>query len=232
LLARPGPACDNLQSALRQAGADLVLVADPTAGDPAAVLAAAPQAVLVALEPSVEDAIDGFDAILQDPAMIVIYDEVAVAAKREGWDAARWVRHLAAKLGGHQDVLPPGAGSDDGAPPVPPPVAPAPMALEPVEPEPVASEPFASEPVDEAFAFEPSIELTLDDVTATDHESDNTTSFDVSDSDLDFGDLSEEMKALLSGEPVEDRAAPPRESAPPPVIDWDAPPPEEREPAP
>jgi chemosensory pili system protein ChpB (putative protein-glutamate methylesterase) len=101
-----------------------------------------------------------------------------------------------------------------------------------VEPEPVASEPFASEPVDEAPAFEPSIELTLDDVTATDHESDDTTSFDVSDSDLDFGDLSEEMKALLSGEPVEDRAAPPRESAPPPVIDWDAPPPEEREPAP
>ena len=58
LLARPGPACDNLQSALRQAGADLVLVADPTAGDPAAVVAASPQAVLVALEPSVEDALE------------------------------------------------------------------------------------------------------------------------------------------------------------------------------
>lgn len=230
LLARPGPACDNLQSALRQAGADLVLVADPTAGDPAAVVAASPQAVLVALEPSVEDALDGFDAILQAPSMIVIYDEVAVAAKREGWDAARWVRHLAAKLGGHQDVLPPGAGSDDGAPPARtgtaeaaaappmPPPAPAPVALEPVEPE----------PVDE----EPSIELTLDDVPATDHESDDTASFDVADGDLDFGDLSDEMKALLSGEPVEDRPAPPREPAPPPVIDWDASPPGEGEPAP
>ena len=258
LLARPGPACDNLQSALRQAGADLVLVADPTAGDAAAVQAAAPQAVLVALEPSVEDAIDGFDAILQDPSMIVIYDEVAVAAKREGWDAARWVRHLAAKLGGHQDVLPPGAGSDDGAPPAraasveaptveasvappappaPQPVAPASIALEPVEPEsiaaePIAAEPIASEPVDEAPAFEPSIELTLDDVPATTDETDDAASFDASGSDLDFGDLSDEMKALLAGEPVEERPAPPRESAPPPVIDWDAPPPEEREPAP
>src|SRR5690606_22777930 len=168
LLARPGPACDNLQSALRQAGADLVLVADPTAGDPAAVLAASPQAVLVALEPSVEDALDGFDAVLQAPSMIVIYDEVAVAAKREGWDAARWVRHLAAKLGGHQDVLPPGAGSDDGAPPArtgapeaavapppAPPAVPAPIAPDPVEPEPVASEPLEPaepEPVEETPA--------------------------------------------------------------------------------
>src|SRR5690606_12711729 len=145
LLARPGPACDNLQSALKQAGAELILVADPTADSPAAVVAAAPQAVLVALEPSVEDALDGFDPILQDPAMIVIYDEVAVAARREGWDAARWVRHLAAKLGGHGDVLPPGAGSDDGAPParaasveaptveasVAPPVPPAPQPVAP-----------------------------------------------------------------------------------------------------
>ena len=45
LLARPGPACDNLQSALKQAGAELVMVADPTVGDSAAVAAAAPQAV-------------------------------------------------------------------------------------------------------------------------------------------------------------------------------------------
>src|SRR5690606_13821740 len=33
-------------------------------------------------------------------------------------------------------------------------------------------------------------------------------------------------------EPVEERPAPPRESTPPPVIDWDAPPPAEPGPAP
>jgi chemosensory pili system protein ChpB (putative protein-glutamate methylesterase) len=113
LLARPGAACDNLQAALRQLGADVVAVQDPGDGDPAAIAAAHPAAVLVALEPAVEDALDRYDTVLGEPGRLVIYDEVAVAARREGWDAARWTRHLAAKLGGHADVLPPGAGNDD-----------------------------------------------------------------------------------------------------------------------
>src|SRR5690606_8956386 len=112
LLARPGGACEKLQAALQQAGAEIVHVADPTAGDVAALSAADPAAVLVALEPAVESALDGFDAVLQDPARIVIYDEAEVAAAREGWDAARWARHLAAKLAGHGDVLPPGRDVD------------------------------------------------------------------------------------------------------------------------
>lgn len=117
LLARPGGACEKLQAALQQAGAEIVHVADPTAGDVAALSAADPAAVLVALEPAVESALDGFDAVLQDPARIVIYDEAEVAAAREGWDAARWARHLAAKLAGHGDVLPP--GREDGTDPAP-----------------------------------------------------------------------------------------------------------------
>src|SRR5690349_9486708 len=115
LLARPGTACDNLQAALRQAGADIVHIGDPTAGDAAALSAAAPQAVLVALEPAVEAALDAYDAVLQDPSRIVIYDEADLAATREGWDAARWARHLAAKLAGHSDVLPPGRELDVAA---------------------------------------------------------------------------------------------------------------------
>ena len=113
LLARPGPACDRLQAALQEAGAELVLVADPTISDAAGVIAADVQAVLVALEPQVEDALDRFDAVLGDPAITVIFDEAQLAAEREGWDAARWVRHLAAKLGRRDDVLPPGAGDDE-----------------------------------------------------------------------------------------------------------------------
>jgi chemosensory pili system protein ChpB (putative protein-glutamate methylesterase) len=115
LLARPGTACDNLQAALQQVGAEIVHIGDPTAGDAAALSAAAPQAVLVALEPAVEAALDAYDAVLQDPARIVIYDEADLAATREGWDAARWARHLAAKLAGHSDVLPPGRELDVAA---------------------------------------------------------------------------------------------------------------------
>jgi chemosensory pili system protein ChpB (putative protein-glutamate methylesterase) len=114
LLARPGTACERLQAALQEAGADLVLVADPTTSDAASVIAADVQAVLVALEPQVEEALDRFDAVLGDPTVTVIFDEADLAAGREGWDAARWVRHLAAKLGRRDDVLPPGAEPDEG----------------------------------------------------------------------------------------------------------------------
>ena len=112
LLARPGTACDHLQAALQQAGADIVLVADPLGSDAGSVAASSPGAVLVALDPAVEDVLDRYDPVLLDPAVTVIYDEADLAAKREGWDAARWTRHLAAKLAGHDDVLPPGRDSE------------------------------------------------------------------------------------------------------------------------
>jgi chemosensory pili system protein ChpB (putative protein-glutamate methylesterase) len=112
LLARPGKAADNLADALRQAGADLVLVADPNTLDESALLAAQPQAVLVALEPGIEQAIDRLDAVLSSPALTVIFDEADLAAHRAGWDAARWVRHLSAKLNHHQQVLPPGGEAE------------------------------------------------------------------------------------------------------------------------
>ena len=119
LLARPGEARQRLEAAIGEAGAALVAVVDPTDGDHAATLALAPAAVLVALEPAIEDSLEHFDALLSDPAVLVMFDEAEVAAQRDGWDAARWVRHLAAKLNGHEDVLPPGAGSDDAVHPAP-----------------------------------------------------------------------------------------------------------------
>lgn len=109
LLARPGIACDRLRTALQEAGAEVVLVADPADTDVAAVRAAGAQAILIALEPMIEDALDRYDALLTDPAITVIFDEAELAAQREGWDAARWTRHLAAKLNRHERVLPPGA---------------------------------------------------------------------------------------------------------------------------
>jgi chemosensory pili system protein ChpB (putative protein-glutamate methylesterase) len=112
LLARPGKAADNLADALRQAGADLVLVADPNTLDESALLAAQPQAVLVALEPGIEQAIDRLDSVLSSPALTVIFDEADLAAHRAGWDSARWIRHLAAKLHHHQQVLPPGGEAE------------------------------------------------------------------------------------------------------------------------
>ncbi|MFD0739987.1 chemotaxis protein CheB [Lysobacter koreensis] len=115
LLARPGVACDRLRAALSEAGAQLVLEGDPATLDPAALADAGAQVLLVALDAQTEDALERFDATLQDPAIEVIFDEAELAARREGWEAARWVRHLAAKLHRHGDVLPPG-GEDHHEP--------------------------------------------------------------------------------------------------------------------
>lgn len=109
LLARPGVACDRLRGALAQAGAQLVLEGDPATLDPSALDAAQAQVLLVALDAQTEEALDRFDSVMHDPTIEVIFEEAELAARREGWEAARWVRHLAAKLHRHSDVLPPGS---------------------------------------------------------------------------------------------------------------------------
>lgn len=108
LLAREGAARDRLRGALNDAGAQLVLEADPTRLLPAELSAASPDVVVVALDQVTEDALDRFESVLVDPAIEVLFEEAELAAAREGWDAARWVRHLSAKLHHHNDVLPPG----------------------------------------------------------------------------------------------------------------------------
>jgi chemosensory pili system protein ChpB (putative protein-glutamate methylesterase) len=102
-----------LRVALHDAGAEIVLEDDPNTVDGEALSDSAPQVVLVALEPAIEDSLSRFDAVLHDPAVAVIYDEADLAARREGWEAQRWARHLAAKLHGHRDVLPPGREEED-----------------------------------------------------------------------------------------------------------------------
>lgn len=113
LLARPGQARERLRVALHEAGAEIVLEDDPNSVDGDALSDSAPQVVLVALEPAIEDSLSRFDAVLHDPAVAVIFDEAELAARRDGWEAKRWARHLAAKLHGHHDVLPPGREEED-----------------------------------------------------------------------------------------------------------------------
>lgn len=120
LLARPGPARERLVEAAREAGADIALVADPVDADPGAVRDARPEALLVALEPAVESAIERFEDIYTDPGVIVLFEEADLIVQREGWDAARWLRHVAAKLRMRDTVLPDGTGaaSPEGLPEV------------------------------------------------------------------------------------------------------------------
>ena len=110
LLARPGAARDRMREALDQAGANVVLEADPTATDQSDVLAARPEAALVVLDALTDGALERFDGLLSDPTVQVLFEEAELAVGRVGWDAARWVRHLSAKLHRSDNVLPPSTG--------------------------------------------------------------------------------------------------------------------------
>ena len=115
LLARPGDARDQLRRALAELGAELVAEGDPSELDPGDVAGRSPTVVLVSLEPAVEDALERFDELLARPGVEVMYDDAEVTRQLDGWDLARWARHLAAKLVG-SDVLPPPPGGADPLP--------------------------------------------------------------------------------------------------------------------
>lgn len=119
LLARSGPARDRLREALDHAGARVVLEDDPNTLELQALRDADPGAVLIALEPAIEDALERLDPVLGSPSLTLIFDEAELAARRDGWEAQRWARHLVAKLHGHQDVLPPGSEQDQQLQPEP-----------------------------------------------------------------------------------------------------------------
>lgn len=119
LLGRPGQARERLREALGLAGAQVVLEDEPAAVDVQMLRDAEPVAVLVALEPAIEDALEALEPAFNIPGVTVIFDEAELTVRREGWEAQRWVRHLAAKLHGHADVLPPGTESEPSLQPEP-----------------------------------------------------------------------------------------------------------------
>jgi len=135
LLARPGAARERLREALSHADVQLVLEDDPNTLEARVLQEARPQFVVIALEAAIEDALERLEAVLSAPGLTLVFDEAELAARRDGWEAQRWGRHLAAKLHGHQQVLPPGAEEEpslqlEPGHPAPPP-APQEEALQP-----------------------------------------------------------------------------------------------------
>lgn len=119
LLAREGAARDRLRDAVAAAGGRVVLEGDPNTLDVAVLESSVTEVVLVALEPAVEDALERLDVVLESPRYTLMFEEVDIIARREGWEAQRWIRHLAAKLQGHGNVLPPGPEDDSALQPEP-----------------------------------------------------------------------------------------------------------------
>lgn len=100
-----GDARAQLRRALAEFGADITIEGDPRQLDPEMVREAAPAFILVSLDDAIEDALDSWQGVFDNPQITVIFDEAAVTRELGGWELARWARHLASKLLGDQAVL-------------------------------------------------------------------------------------------------------------------------------
>lgn len=194
LLARPGDARDQLRRALAELGAQLVAEGDPAELDPGTVAGEKPSVVLVSLEPALEDSLSRFDDLLAAPGVEVMYDDAEVTRQLDGWDLARWARHLAAKLVG-SDLLPPPPGGADHLPEIE-------LALEPGAPPTPAQEmanekleDYAAESLDLSEWVPSTPSLAAVDV-APDAPVVDDSDLDIigdADLDLDLGDLEQAM---------------------------------------
>ncbi|MFN7783194.1 MAG: chemotaxis protein CheB [Lysobacterales bacterium] len=105
LLGPADAAREQLRQALVGLGADLVFEGEVRQGG--TLVGRAPQVLIVNLEPGVEDDLDALQELLDSPDTSVVFNEGEVSSQLTGWDLARWARHLASKVLGVRDTLPP-----------------------------------------------------------------------------------------------------------------------------
>jgi chemotaxis response regulator CheB len=98
---------EHLQRALAEAGLDVKFRSTVSDLDVDALGASAAQAIVVNLEPEVEDHLDHLEEMLAEDERPLIFNDASASSALSGWDAARWARHLAVKITGRGDVLPP-----------------------------------------------------------------------------------------------------------------------------
>ncbi|MBB5015901.1 chemotaxis protein CheB [Rehaibacterium terrae] len=127
LLGRAGEARDHLRRALADLGADIVVEGDPVELDPGTVGDTRPGVLVISLDSAMEEQLDRWDGLLDDPSINVVFDEAEVTRRLSGWDLARWARHLASKVMRAGDLLPPPPAEAERVPdryPLPQPGAP------------------------------------------------------------------------------------------------------------
>lgn len=146
-----------LRAALANAGVQVALERKASQLSSADALDDGVDAIVVNLDPELEDLLDEVTEVLDRARQPVIFNDPAASSDLSGWDRARWLRHLSAKLKGKTDVTPP---PPPGAQAIPTPV----RALEPAAAAAPAAvpQPAPAEPV--AAASEPTPELSLADL--------------------------------------------------------------------
>jgi chemotaxis response regulator CheB len=125
----------HLRDALTSLGTPIVYEAAPANLDVGALEHSGARVVVVNLDPAVEAHLDEVYSLLEDDRYSVVFNDAQASSHLSGWDAARWARHLAAKILGDADIDPP---RPEGAESVPVTLKPAPIAVheEPANDEP------------------------------------------------------------------------------------------------
>lgn len=98
---------EHLKRALTELGAQVVYETETSKFDRASLASSGARVVVINLDPQVEEDIDQLDDLLVDDELMVVFNDGEVSSRLEGWDAARWARHLATKILGNEDTNPP-----------------------------------------------------------------------------------------------------------------------------
>lgn len=134
-----------LRAALANAGVAIAVERRASELVSADLMSADVDAIVVNLDPELEDLLDEVTEALDSASQPVIFNDPAASSDLSGWDRARWLRHLSAKLKGRTDVTPPAPPGAQSIPmPVRPAAVPAPAVV--AAPEPALTSAAPAEP--------------------------------------------------------------------------------------
>lgn len=97
----------HVEAALAEMGASVVYRSPIDATEQSALLGASPEITLINLDDRCDDRLEQITAWLDTAQVPVVFNDADISRGLEGWARARWLRHLAAKLRGSEDVYPP-----------------------------------------------------------------------------------------------------------------------------
>lgn len=97
----------HLRDALRERGARIVFEGTLPSLSRAALEEAGTEVVVVNLDDDALDALDRLDEAVDTERMRVVFNDAQASRGLDGWDRARWARHLAAKVLAQDDLDPP-----------------------------------------------------------------------------------------------------------------------------
>ncbi|MGA9342384.1 MAG: chemotaxis protein CheB [Rhodanobacteraceae bacterium] len=101
----------DTRDALTENGIDIAYEAALDALSASALQDSGAEVVLINLDADVEAHLDGVQRLLDEANCKVIFNDSEVSSRLTGWERARWLRHLVAKIRGAADVDPPRPGA-------------------------------------------------------------------------------------------------------------------------